>query len=121
MPMGLHLHDMFGPAYRSLALLHTADHVPDMLPDPGAEAGFTLAEVDLQPPVPGSVEAALADAGLGATITLTDVRPSPRDAQGAPLLNRIRTQSAELNTVIPSAFDAVLAVPTVTRDRTVRF
>ncbi|QPP08885.1 erythromycin esterase family protein [Streptomyces bathyalis] len=121
LPMGQHLRRMLGRDYRSVALVHTADHVPEMFPDPSAEVGFTLADADLEPAEEGSVEAALIDAGHGDDITLTDLRRSPRDAEQKPLLRRIRTQSAVLSTPVLDAFDAVLAVPTVTRDRTVRF
>ncbi|MFF9321513.1 erythromycin esterase family protein [Streptomyces sp. NPDC014735] len=121
LPMGQHLQRTFGQDYRAVALVHTADHVPEMHPDPEAAVGFTLAEAHLEPAVPGSVEAALTDAGLADRITLTDLRHAPCDEQGAPLLNGIRFQSSHLSTPVPEAFDAVLAVPTVTRDRTVRF
>ncbi|MEU5210333.1 erythromycin esterase family protein [Streptomyces sp. NPDC020742] len=121
LPMGQHLQRMLGQDYRAVALVHTADHVPEMYPDASAAVGFTLAEAHLEPARAGSVEAALTDAGLADRITLTDVRHAPRDAQGAPLLNGIRSQSSLLRAPVPAAFDAVLAVPTVTRDRTVRF
>jgi len=121
LPMGQHLQRTLGRDYRAVALVHTADHVPEMYPDPDAAVGFTLAEAQLGPAAPGSVEAALTDAGLADRITLTDLRHAPRDTQGAPLLNGIRFQSSHLSTPVPEAFDAVLAVPTVTRDRTVRF
>ncbi|MER0484441.1 erythromycin esterase family protein [Streptomyces sp. Edi2] len=121
LPMGQHLHRMLGRDYRTVALVHTADHVPEMYPDQGVAVGFTLAEAHLDPAEPGSVEAALTDAGLADHITLTDLRHAPRDVQGAPLLNGIRSQSSPLSSPVPDAFDAVLAVPTATRDRTVRF
>ncbi|MFI0716394.1 erythromycin esterase family protein [Streptomyces inhibens] len=121
LPMGQHLQRMLGQDYRTVALVHTADHVPEMYPDQSAAVGFTLAEAHLEPAEPGSIEAALTDAGLADRITLTDLRHTPRDAQGAPLLNGIRFQSSHLSTPVPEAFDAVFAVPTVTRDRTVRF
>lgn len=121
LPMGQHLQRMLGPDYRTVALVHTADHVPEMYPDQSAAVGFTLADARLEPGEPGSVEGALTDAGFADRITLTDLRHSPRDAQGAPLLHSIRSQSSSLSTPVPEAFDAVIAVPTVTRDRTVRF
>ncbi|MFJ9855037.1 erythromycin esterase family protein [Streptomyces sp. NPDC101150] len=121
LPMGQHLQRMLGQDYRTVALVHTASHVPEMYPDQSAAVGFTLAEASLGPAEPGSVEAALTDAGLADRITLTDLRHAPRDEQGAPLLNGIRFQSSHLSTPVPEAFDAVLAVPTVTRDRTVHF
>lgn len=112
-PMGQHLARMLGDDYRSIAVTHTADHVPEMYPDASAPVGFTLSEATLPAPEPGSVEAALVDAGLGGEITLTDVRGSA--------FTGIRTQSAVLHTPIADAFDAVLSVPTVTRDPSVRF
>ncbi|MFE7357381.1 erythromycin esterase family protein [Streptomyces sp. NPDC057543] len=121
LPMGQHLQRMLGQDYRTVALVHTADHVPEMYPDQSAAVGFTLAEAPLEPAEPGSVEAALIDAGLADRITLTDLRHAPRDEQGAPLINGLRFQSSHLSTPVPEAFDAVLAVPTVTRDRSVRF
>ncbi|WP_314175172.1 erythromycin esterase family protein [Streptomyces winkii] len=116
LPMGQHLRRMLGEDYRSVALVHTGGHVPEMYPDPDADVGFRVADAALEPPQPGSVEAALADAGLGDRITLTDLRRSPRDEQREPLLREIRTQSSSLSTAIPDAFDAVLSVPTVTRE-----
>ncbi|OEU87409.1 erythromycin esterase [Streptomyces abyssalis] len=121
LPMGQHLRRMLGDEYRSVALVHTDDHVPEMYMDAETEVGFTLADAHLGSPEPGSVEAALTGAGLGDAITLTDLRRSPRDAQGEPLLRWMRTQSAGLSTPVSEAFDAVLSVPTVTRDGTVRF
>lgn len=96
-------------------------HVPEMYSDPDAAVGFTLAEAHLEPAAPGSVEAALTDAGLADRIASTNLRDAPRDNQGEPLLNGIRFQSSHPSTPVPEAFDAVLAVPTVARDRTVRF
>ncbi|MFF2185394.1 erythromycin esterase family protein [Streptomyces sp. NPDC058155] len=119
--MGGHLHHTLGRDYRAIALTHTADHVPEMYPDPARTVGFTLADASLEAPVPGSVEAALIDAGLGGRITLTGLARSPRDAAGAPLLNRIRSQSATVSGPLPLAFDAVLSVPTVTRVASVPF
>ncbi|GGU73010.1 succinoglycan biosynthesis [Streptomyces albospinus] len=121
LPMGHHLERVFGQDYRTLAVTHTADHVPEMYPDEASRVGFTLGDAPLEPAESGSVEAALAEAGLADQITLTDLRASPRDGQGRPHLNRIRTQSVSVTTPIPTAFDAVLAVPTVTRDGSVRF
>jgi erythromycin esterase len=99
---------------------------PSLSSDQTAEVGFTLGEAHLAPPEPGSVEAALTDAGLGREITLTrgsvvtlDLRRSPRDTRRcrcSPGSGR----RAPVYAAIPSAFDAVLAVPTVTRDRSVR-
>jgi hypothetical protein len=64
--------------------------------DEAAWVGFTLADARLDQPGPGSVEAALVNAGLGDRISLADLRSSPGD---------------------PDA----LSSPTVTRDASVRF
>ena len=130
LPMGQHLRLALGEDYRALALTHTDDHVPEMSvdtdgteagTDSGSGVGFTLVDTRLADPGSGSVEAALGAAGLGDEATLTDLRRSPADAQGQPLLRRIRTQSAVQSLSVPDAFDAVLSVPTVTRDGAVPF
>ncbi|MFJ5676509.1 erythromycin esterase family protein [Streptomyces sp. NPDC093097] len=121
LPMGGHLVRTLGDAYRTVAVTHTADHIPEMCLDEHSPVGFTVRDTPLASPEPGSVEAALLDAGLGDRITLTDLRRSPRDTAGTPLLNRIRAQSAVVTTAIPAAFDAVLSVPEVTRDSSVPF
>ncbi|MGW7350708.1 erythromycin esterase family protein [Streptomyces sp. NPDC054784] len=109
LPMGHHLHRALGDDYRAIALTHTAGHVPEMYPDPDHPAGFAVAEACLDEPAPGSVEAALTEAGLGGALTLTDLRPGPPEG-----LDGIRTQSAVLRTPVAEAFDAVLSTPTVT-------
>ncbi|RAJ69987.1 erythromycin esterase [Streptomyces sp. Amel2xB2] len=130
LPMGQHLRLALGEDYRALALTHTDDHVPEMSvdtdgteagTDSGSGVGFTLVDTRLADPGSGSVEAALGAAGLGDEATLTDLRRSPAHAQGQPLLRRIRTQSAVQSLSVPEAFDAVLSVPTVTRDGAVPF
>jgi erythromycin esterase len=121
LPMGQHLARMMGDGYVAIAATHTADHVPEMHPDSSAPVGFTLQDVGLPDPPPGSIEAGLIDAGLGGVITLTDLHASQRDGQGQPLLTGIRTQSTSMRTPLPDAFDAVITSPTVTRDHTVKF
>ncbi|MGP4088314.1 hypothetical protein [Streptomyces sp. KR55] len=46
---------------------------------------------------------------------------APVDAAGLGLLTGIRTQSAVMLADLARTFDAVVSVPTVTRDRTVAF
>jgi len=112
---------MLGNDYVAIGLTHTDDHVPEMHPDPAAPVGFTLGDVELPEPPPGSIEAALIGAGLHKQITFTDLRQTPTAPDGNPLLTDIRTQSAVIHTPLGDAFDAVIAIPTVTRDRTVTF
>ncbi|MGC5054833.1 erythromycin esterase family protein [Micromonospora sp. DT48] len=116
LPMGHYLAHGLGRDYRAVALTHTGDRVPEMaFPADGSPVGFTVEDVDVPAPAPGSVEQAVLDAGFTAKITLTD----PRAAE-SPLAS-IRTQSAALETDVRQAFDAVLTTPTATRDHTVAF
>lgn len=121
LPMGQHLAGMLGTDYVSVALTHTDRTVPEMIPDPSAAVGFQLQETPAAEPVPGSIEHALTRAGLARQATLTDLRQPPRDAQGKSLLDSIRTQSSVMSTDLTAAFDAVVSVPTLTRDLTVSF
>jgi erythromycin esterase len=121
LPLGFYLERALGSAYRALAMTHTADEVPEMHPDESPEVGFAVVPTRLAAPSAGSVEAAVIDAGYGADVTLTDLRASPHAADGRVLLDRIRTQSAELPTPVPEAYDAVLCVPTATADVTTTF
>ncbi|MER6002503.1 erythromycin esterase family protein [Nonomuraea angiospora] len=115
LPMGHYLARDLGPRYRAVALTHTAGQVPEMIvPAEGSPVGFTLDVVSLDAPAPGSVEGALADAGLGGAVTLTDLRTGPP-------LDRIRSQSATVDTPLHQAFDAVVCTPTATADSSTMF
>src|SRR5262249_13828067 len=104
LPLGHYLdHD----DYYALALVHTADNVPEMYPDATRRAGFRIESAALDPPSPDSLEAALTRSG---EITFASLRDAP------PLM-RMRSQSAELRIPVGRAFDGVLSVPTVTPDR----
>ncbi|WP_454199790.1 erythromycin esterase family protein [Nocardia sp. Marseille-Q1738] len=116
-PMGHYLARELGEDYRALALTHTAASVPEMHPDDTPDVGFSVADIPIAPPGPGSVEGALVDAGLGADITLTDLRPFA----GGSFPDRIRSQSAEMEMPVADAFDAVLSSPTVTAHFTMSF
>jgi erythromycin esterase len=119
LPMGHHLARSLGEHYRAVGLTHTAGYGPEMnWPAEGSPLGFTIESVRLDDPAPGSVEKALADAGLDGDITLTDLRsPDPAVAS----LERIRSQSATMDTPVLQAFDAILSAPTATTDPTIRF
>ncbi|XVQ08869.1 erythromycin esterase family protein [Spirillospora sp. CA-255316] len=119
--MGHYLAGALGGDYRVIAMTHTADSVPEMDPDGSGEVGFSIVETPMDPPGPGSVEGALIDAGLGSGITLTDLRGTPRAADGSALPGSIRSQSAEMVTPVPEAFDAVLTAPTATTHFTTAF
>jgi erythromycin esterase len=119
--MGHYLAGALGGDYRVIAMTHTAGSVPEMDTDGSGEVGFSIVETPLAPPGPGSDEGALVDAGLGSGITLTDLRGAPRAADGSVLPGSVRSQSAEMVTPVPEAFDAVLTVPTATTHFTTAF
>ncbi|MEV1246271.1 erythromycin esterase family protein [Nonomuraea sp. NPDC049750] len=66
LPMGQHLRNSLGDDYLALALTSITGRTADMRPDENARFGFTIDDTPLQPPEPGSIEAAFTDAGLGA-------------------------------------------------------
>ncbi len=116
LPMGHYLARALGSDYRTVALTHTGARVPEMtFPADHSPVGFTVEDVDLPDPAPGSVERAILDRGFGGEITLTHLR-----AAEFPLTS-IRTQSAAMETDLAEAFDAALVSPTATRDETVAF
>ncbi|MGW4407418.1 erythromycin esterase family protein [Nonomuraea sp. NPDC004702] len=108
LPMGQHLHNRLGDDYVALALTSPAGHTADMRPDENARFGFAVDDTALQPPEPGSVEAAFAEAGLG--LSIADLR----QARGIAGPDRIRIQSAYVHTPVLEAFDGVLNTPTST-------
>lgn len=83
--------------------------------------GFKLQDVPATEPRPGSIEHTLDTSGCAGEATITSLDDAPTDADGAGLLGSIRTQSTSMLTDLATAFDAVISVPTVTRDRTVTF
>ena len=109
LPMGQHLHNALGDDYVALALSSVGGHTADMRPDETARFGFAIDNTALQPPEPGSVEAAFADADLG--LSLADLRQARTEASGP---DRIRIQSAYLHTPVLDAFDGILSTPTST-------
>ncbi|MFI7638143.1 erythromycin esterase family protein [Nonomuraea sp. NPDC049400] len=115
LPMGHYLARDLGRQYRVVAMTHTADQVPEMSVSPeGSPVGFTVELVTMDAPAPGSVEKTLTDAGLGGAVTLTDLRSRTS-------LDRMRSQSAVVDTPLHQAFDAVVCTPTATLDPTVSF
>jgi len=119
--MGHYLAEALGGGHHAIAMTHTAGGVPEMNPDGTGEVGFSIVDTPMPPPGPGSVEGALLDAGLGSRITLTGLRDAPRAADGSALLRAIRSQSAEVVTPVPEAFDSVLTVPEATAHVTTAF
>ncbi|MFF1920274.1 erythromycin esterase family protein [Streptomyces sp. NPDC058221] len=58
-------HNALGDAYFALGLTSVTGHTAKMRRDEKAAFGSTIHDTALETPVPGSVEAAFADAGLG--------------------------------------------------------
>jgi erythromycin esterase len=114
-PMGQYLQQMLGDDYVALALSSAADQTAEMYLDETAPVGFTVKRTPLGAPEPGSVEAAVKDAGLDQHATLIDFR-GLRHPSVDVRFERIRTQSTNMLTEVPAAFDGVLVVPTVTID-----
>ncbi|MFD7623050.1 erythromycin esterase family protein [Streptomyces sp. NPDC059802] len=114
LPMGQHLHRVLGDEYVALGLTSVTGHTADMSRDENARFGFTIDTTALEPPEPGSVEAAFADAGLG--LAIADLRQAEAhdDAGHAPGPDRIRIQSAYVHTPVLDAFDAILNTPAST-------
>ncbi|RKT86050.1 erythromycin esterase [Saccharopolyspora antimicrobica] len=108
LPLGHYLARMLGDGYRALAQTHTAERIPEIYPNAAAEVGFDVVDVQMPDPAPGSVEAALVDAGRGGQVTLTDLRGGPEGLVG------IRAQSENMPTPVVEAFDGVVSVPTAT-------
>ncbi|WP_075743180.1 MULTISPECIES: hypothetical protein [Actinoalloteichus] len=75
-----------------------------------------MAGTRLDPPVEGSIEAALIAAGRGEELSLTDLRASRGATASGRALTGIRTQSAIIKTPLIEAFDAVVSSPTATTD-----
>ncbi|MGW6508320.1 erythromycin esterase family protein [Streptomyces niveus] len=114
LPMGQQLRRALGDDYFALGLTSIAGHTADMHRDETAPFGFTLVDTALEPPEPGSVEAAFADAALG--LGIADLRTARTETPDHP--DRIRLQGTYVRTPVIDAFDAVLTTPasTVTTD-----
>jgi erythromycin esterase len=116
LPMGQHLHSALGDEYFALGLTSTTGHTAEMRRDEKTPFGFTIDNTTLEPPEPGSVEAAFADADLG--LGIADLRRARREPPGgaghAPGPDRIRMQSAYVHTPVLDAFDGILNTPTST-------
>jgi erythromycin esterase len=118
LPMGQHLHRVLGDEYFALGLTSTAGHTAEMRRDENTRFGFVVEDTALEPPEPGSIEAAFADADLG--LGIADLRRAHREpADGAgrapsPGPDRIRLQSAYLHVPVLDAFDGILNTSTST-------
>ncbi|MCV2488746.1 erythromycin esterase family protein [Geodermatophilus sp. YIM 151500] len=107
LPLGQHLDRVLGNDYAVVGLTSGGGRTAALHPD--AEAGpygFRIQDTALDPPEPGSIEAALAEAGAG--LGIADLRAARGDGAGP---DRIRLDSDYLATPVVDAFDAVVHVP----------
>ncbi|THA77654.1 erythromycin esterase family protein [Streptomyces sp. A0642] len=107
LPMGQHLHRALGDTYFALGLTSITGHTAEMRRDEETALGFSLHDTPLEPPVPGSIEAAFADTGLG--LAFADLRPARADGLSGP--DHIRMQSIYQRTPVIDAFDGILSTP----------
>ncbi|WP_151773868.1 erythromycin esterase family protein [Streptomyces abyssomicinicus] len=107
LPMGQHLHHALGDSYFALGLTSVTGHTAEMRRDEKAPFGFGVHETPLEPPPPGSIEAAFAAAGLG--LAFADLRPARAGGLSSP--DRMRMQSVHLHTRVLDAFDGILSTP----------
>ncbi|WP_327277160.1 erythromycin esterase family protein [Streptomyces sp. NBC_01224] len=116
LPMGQHLHRVLGDEYFALGLTSITGHTADMRRDENTCFGFTIDNTPLEPPEPGSIEAAFGDAESG--LNIADLRQPRQGARGNAGLasgpDRIRIQGAYMHTPVIEAFDAILNSPTST-------
>ncbi|MFC8128259.1 erythromycin esterase family protein [Streptomyces sp. NPDC057302] len=110
LPMGQHLHNALGDAYFALGLTSPTGHTAEMHRDEKAPYGFTIDDTTLEPPEPGSIEAAFADTGIG--LGMADLRRARTENLSGP--DRIRLQSVYLHTAVVDAFDGILSTPAST-------
>ncbi|MFD4947091.1 erythromycin esterase family protein [Streptomyces sp. NPDC058409] len=110
LPMGQHLHHALGDSYFALGLTSVTGHTADMRRDEAAPFGFTVHDTPLEPPAPGSIEAAFAETRLG--LAVADLRQARAENLSAP--DRIRMQGIHQHTPVIDAFDGILSTPAST-------
>ncbi|MFE6039873.1 erythromycin esterase family protein [Streptomyces sp. NPDC056452] len=110
LPMGQYLHDALGDAYFAFGLTSVTGQTAEMRRDESARFGFTLHATALEPPVPGSVEAAFAAADVG--LAVADLRAARAEGVEGP--DHIRMQSIQQQTAVVDAFDGIVSAPTST-------
>ncbi|OON79657.1 erythromycin esterase family protein [Streptomyces tsukubensis] len=108
--MGQHLHHALGDAYFALGPASATGHTADVRRDEEAAFGFSIHDIPLEPPVPGSIEAAFADSGLGPAVA--DLRQARAEGLNGP--DRVRMQHICLETPVLDVFDGILSVPVST-------
>lgn len=110
LPMGQHLYDALGDSYFALGLTSVTGHTADMRRDEAAPFGFTVHDIPLEPPAPGSIEAAFAETGLGLAVA----HLGQPQAKQLNTPDCIRLQGIYQHTPVIDAFDGILCTPAST-------
>jgi erythromycin esterase len=105
---GTHLAAEFGDDYFALGLTAGGGITTSLIPDPDARLAFRVSSQPLDPPVPGSVEQALAGSGP----SLVDLRANRAKGTAGPAGIRHAHLNSPVDVV--EAFDALLYVPETT-------
>jgi erythromycin esterase len=117
-PLGMYLDRTLGDAYRVIGTTTTGGVSSEMELDPSVPVGFRVVQAALEPPQPGSLEAALLAAGFSDRLTLASLR---RAAAAGLSFQRIRAQSGYLTCDVTAAYDAVISLPRLTVQRDLGF
>ncbi|GAB3379108.1 erythromycin esterase family protein [Amycolatopsis echigonensis] len=104
---GTHLAAEFGDDYFALGLTAGTGTTTGLEPDESERLGFRVFEQELEPPVEGSVEAALAGAGP----CVVDLRQDRAQGQAGPSSMRHAHMFTKVDVV--QAFDALVYLPTM--------
>jgi len=117
-PLGMYLDRTLGDAYRVIGTTTTGRGSSEMELDPSVPVGFRVVQAALEPPQPGSLEAALLAAGFGDRLALASLR---RAAAAGLTFQRIRAQSGYLTSDVAAAYDAIISLPRLTVQRDLGF
>ncbi len=118
LPLGRYLRHALGDGYRVIGTTTTGDRSSEMELDAAREVGFRVVDIALEPPQPGSLEAALVAVGLGERINLVPLRAA---ATAGVSFNRLRAQSGYLTAPVAAAYDAVITLPRLTLQQDLGF
>ena len=103
LPQGFHLAAALGDDYRAIAITAPAGRTAQIQPNPVADEGFGILEVELEPPADDSLDALLSG---DAPLAVADLRGAPVDG-----IHRMRMEGYFLELPVVDAFDAVAWVP----------
>lgn len=103
LPQGFHLAAALGHGYRAIAVTAAAGRTAQIQPNPVADEGFEILDLELEPPAVDSLDALLTG---DAPLAVADLRAAPAND-----VRRIRMEGYFLELPVRDAFDAVAWVP----------